>query len=167
MSVAELTREELVQAVAEKAEEMGVNARSFMTSPATRRESGFGDELTETICDAADRLIRKMIDEMMTRYGQRRQQATATVRKQQNRRSTKRVKIWGKYSPTSILRWMGQQDNWSIEDAGVALTTLGAAHISDNSIKFHMWVGKNKPGKYGPAAPITESERKKLRIATK
>ena len=84
----------------------------------------------------------------------------------QSRKTTtgkERVKILG-YSATAVLRWMGAND-WSFEDAGIVMNTLGAYSISDATIRIQLNAGKK--GERGPAAPVTKQQAKILHESTK
>ena len=73
----------------------------------------------------------------------------------------KQVQIFG-HSATAVLRWMGK-NNWNAEDAGVAMTTMGAKYISDTTIRIQLRAGAK--GERGEPAPITREQAKKLKEA--
>lgn len=76
-----------------------------------------------------------------------------------------RALVFGKYSVTSVLRWMGAQRNWDPNDAALAVETLTLKKVSDITVRLQMAAGIT--GARGPAAPVTEQEAIELREATK
>ena len=74
-----------------------------------------------------------------------------------------RVKLFGKYTATAVLRWMGK-NGWTKEDALTALAVHGAHTVKESSVVAGLYDG-TKGTKYGKPAPVSSWEARQLRDA--
>lgn len=90
---------------------------------------------------------------------------TTEFKPKRKKHTQKRHKIFG-HSCTAVIRWMGAND-FTFEDAGVALAYYGAGNVSDTTIRLQLKAGKDGDQKRGPAADLTKAEERQLIAATK
>ncbi len=75
-----------------------------------------------------------------------------------------RAQIFG-YSVTAVLRWMGA-NGWEFGAAVTACENMAQCYkLSDVTVRLQLKAGKD--GTRGPAAPVTPSQAKSLRNASK
>jgi len=123
------------------------------------------DKVTDATAGLAHRALRRMVDATLARVAPKQddvEQDDVEFKAPVNRRATVgRFKVLGR-SAASVIRWMGKA-GWNFEDAGVALATLGAAKISDTTIRCQLIAGKK--GERGGAPELTRGEIRTLEDA--
>lgn len=134
------------------------------------------DELTPAVIDEAHRLHRQSIRKLKDRIeavarpvnvraslcGVEVSAVVKPARKPQ-RKTEKRAKVFG-FSSVSVIRWMGA-NGWDLDDAGTALLTITGQNPADATLRKQLKAGRDGHG--GTIAPISDSQARRLKDATK
>ena len=157
------------QLLASLADSNGMWARDVVNFPLTLATAGLTQEdcSSEVIEEAhsIDRRALRQLQGRVSAHNAQFEEAPVVVEEFKpaaKRKATgKRAKIFG-HSVTAVLRWMGKND-WSFDDAALAVEELGGKMIADVTVKIQLKAGK--VGQRGAPANITPSQARQLRAA--
>lgn len=84
-----------------------------------------------------------------------------TQPKQKGHDNPPRVKVFGTISACALIRWMAK-DGFSVDECGIAITTLGGHKIKDTTIEAAHYDGRKGIGK---VPTLTTHQKKVVREA--